>query len=257
MNVIYEDLRYLKDCILFKVRGIFCPINELRQFKDIHKDKRCFIVATGPSLTIEDVELLKNEYTFAVNSGFRLFDKTEWRPSYYVITDPKFITDIGKELEKYNEQIECAFCGENVRWDKKDVHKINVSKQYQNLPSKGLLRKLIDYRQYNFMSSDISKGIISGHTVVFSALQIAEYMGFTEIYLLGTDCNYKEKLQYSLLTSHTHVDNPNAADLMIIDYLYAKRHFDRKTSTVYNATRGGMLEVFERVELNNIIQSKG
>ena len=41
----------------------------LRQFKNKHIGQRCFIVATGPSLTIEDVSKLKNEICWSMNSG--------------------------------------------------------------------------------------------------------------------------------------------------------------------------------------------
>ena len=40
MNRIYKKGRYEK----------------LRNIKNIHQGERCFIVATGPSLTIEDIE---------------------------------------------------------------------------------------------------------------------------------------------------------------------------------------------------------
>ena len=42
--------------------------NSLKMYKDIHKGERCFIIATGPSLTMEDLEALKSEYTFGMNS---------------------------------------------------------------------------------------------------------------------------------------------------------------------------------------------
>ena len=44
----------------------------LKQYKNKYDGKRCFIVATGPSLTVEDLSLLKNEITFGcqVIDGF-------------------------------------------------------------------------------------------------------------------------------------------------------------------------------------------
>lgn len=56
---------------------------QIKKYKDIHQRERCFIVATGPSLTLSDLEVLKNEYTFGMNSIVKLFDKTDWRPTYY------------------------------------------------------------------------------------------------------------------------------------------------------------------------------
>ena len=59
------------------------------KYKNIHNGERCFIVATGPSLTIEDINTLNknHEYCFGINSCIKFFDKTEWRPEYYCITD--------------------------------------------------------------------------------------------------------------------------------------------------------------------------
>ena len=256
MNRIYEDLRYLKCCFEFSIKGKICKKRSLIEFKNIHKGKRCFVVCTGPSLRIEDVEVLKGEETFAVNSCFKIFDKTDWRPSYYVATDPIFIKDMGNELQRYQDEMRVVFTSNVANWNNPDANIVNVFPKYQNLPERGLIRYIEDRRKENFMSKDITQGVISGHTVVFSVLQIAEYMGFKEIYLLGTDCNYKGKLQYSELTPHMHINNPNAADLMIVDYLYAKRHFDKSETKVYNATRGGMLEVFERVNFDKVIAER-
>src|SRR5690625_3210612 len=48
----------------------------LRYLKNKHKGEKCFIVATGPSLTIEDLEKLQNEITFSMNSICFAFDET-------------------------------------------------------------------------------------------------------------------------------------------------------------------------------------
>lgn len=255
MNGLYEDLRFVKDILEYNLRDRTIKRKELQKFRNIHNGKRCFIVGTGPSLKLEDVEILKYEYTFGVNSCFKIFDKTTWRPTYYVVTDPKFISDMGKELDKCSEEITCGFCGDKTEWHGSNIHPITTSQIYMNVPRRGFIKRILEKTKYDFMTKDLSQGIINGHTVVFSAIQIAEYMGFSEIYLLGIDCNYKGKLQYSELTSHTHINNPNAADLMVIDYLYAKRHCEKTGKLhIYNATRGGMLEVFERVHLEDIIK---
>ena len=61
----------------------------LRVLKDIHKNKRCFIVANGPSLQAQDLDFLENnnEITFGMNRIFKMFNKTNWRPTYYVCED--------------------------------------------------------------------------------------------------------------------------------------------------------------------------
>ena len=39
----------------------------LKTLKGIHIGKRCFIIGNGPSLRVEDLEKIKDEYTFAAN----------------------------------------------------------------------------------------------------------------------------------------------------------------------------------------------
>ena len=64
--------------------------SRLKEFENKYNGERCFIIATGPSLTIDDLEKLKDEYTFGVNSIIKLFDKTDFRPDFYGIQD-KFV----------------------------------------------------------------------------------------------------------------------------------------------------------------------
>lgn len=59
----------------------------IRKFKNIHAGERCFIVATGPSLTYEDLDKIKNEITFGVNSICLSYDKTDFRPTYFGVVD--------------------------------------------------------------------------------------------------------------------------------------------------------------------------
>ena len=61
--------------------------SRLKEFENKYNGERCFIIATGPSLTIDDLEKLKDEYTFGVNSIIKLFDETDFRPDFYGIQD--------------------------------------------------------------------------------------------------------------------------------------------------------------------------
>ena len=60
---------------------------------------RCFVVGNGPSLKDTPFELLAGETTFACNRIARLYDKTTWRPSYFLATthlakDPRWLKDM-------------------------------------------------------------------------------------------------------------------------------------------------------------------
>ena len=57
----------------------------IKESKDKYAGKRCFVVATGPSLQISDLDAIKDEYSFAMNSCILALNKTEWRPTFYGI----------------------------------------------------------------------------------------------------------------------------------------------------------------------------
>ena len=52
----------------------------IKSMKNTHVGERCFVVATGPSLTFEDLNALKDEFCFGMNSCVLALDKTEWTP---------------------------------------------------------------------------------------------------------------------------------------------------------------------------------
>lgn len=225
---------------------------DFSSFKNKHQNEKCFVILTGPSLTLEDVELLKNETTFAVNSCIRLFPKTTWRPTYYVITDRLVYQSIGKELEE--SDLSCPiFYSRNGLGTK--IKKENA------LP----FRALYFHHFWNYMtrgkstlgwSNDISKGVADAPSCVYAVMQIAYYMGFKEVYVIGADCNYSGSNQHSSVANYTPKVkiSSNAGNHVLKAWRSIKKHLETKNMTVYNSTRGGMLELFERVPLEDALK---
>ena len=79
------------------------------QYKDIHKGERCFIVGKGPSLKMEDLEKIKGEYSFSVNSIVLSFADTTWRPPYYAIGDRFGYEKLKTAIREAN--MPTIFCG--------------------------------------------------------------------------------------------------------------------------------------------------
>ena len=222
---------------------------KLCDFKGIHRGKRLFIVATGPSLTLEDVNLLKDEYSFSMNSVYKLFDKTDWRPSYYAIFDQRVFQLLRNDL--FKQKFNCAFCPSmNFDWKAPFVHKIPMCWDWRYL-----FQTYDTFVEHGF-SNEISHKVYTGTNVVHVIFQIAAYMGFSEIYILGADCTmgthskvveYKggEEEKKQALIPNEHI---------IDDYRLLKKEMDHLGIKVYNATRGGALEVFPRVDLENVIR---
>ena len=80
-------------------------------------------------------------------------------------------------------------------------------------------------------------------------------MGFKEIYLLGADCNFPKGKQIHFQdygVPDTTIDT--ARERNIAGYKEVKKQMNQYGFTVFNATRGGALEVFERVNLDDLLK---
>ena len=77
---------------------------KLKQLKDT-ENGRCFIVATGPSLTIEDLSKLKNERTIGLNSLCKIFPQLGWETTYYAIQDYGVFLKLKENMEQLKDTI--------------------------------------------------------------------------------------------------------------------------------------------------------
>lgn len=231
-----------------------------RSFKDIHKGERCFIIGNGPSLTAEDLDLLRNEVSFAANRIFYIFEKTQWRPTYYCSQDEQVINDIKDKFPELLNECKNMFL---IRTCYKKVP------EYVRRSKKTLfycVRYLTAHRFLKFCD-DISYHISGGSSITYAAMQIAAYMGFKEIYLIGVDHSYctstfkdhkfgEEGVKGSYfegMPSNITGNMPNL-DASTLSFIKAKEYCDANGIKIVNATRGGKLEVFPRKALEEILK---
>ena len=224
----------------------------LEKFKGQYAGKRCFVIGNGPSLNQEDLMTLEqnHEITFASNGIFHMYEKVPWRPTHYVLCDAlayKIMYEDILEIENENAFI-AEFCYT-------DLGKINKANRFY------LINKIYDKDRFYF-SSDITKGLYSGKTVTYVMLQIACYMGIKEIYLLGVDWtggkgSNKERAEFYELTKEERIANSSPFNLIMEEkfaFESAKEYAKLHGIKIYNSTRGGELEVFERVDFDSLFE---
>mgnify|MGYP003295767544 CR=1 FL=1 len=68
-----------------KIFLVFC--DTLKSLKDKFDGQRCFLIGNGPSLSAEDLEKVRGEYSFSCNKIYKAFDKTNFRPCFYIVDD--------------------------------------------------------------------------------------------------------------------------------------------------------------------------
>ena len=233
--------------------------DELKKFRGLHRGQRCFIIGTGPSLTTEDLDKLKDEVTFGSNRIFEIYPRTQWRPTYYMNQDFTLI-------EKYADTIETLEPSALFL-------PIEFRERYAN--KKNMHHFVLRHRDFYPKDADFSKNLHhylgQGFTVTYGAIQLAHYMGFSEVYLLGIDHNYAISLNEKGIpvvnegvkdyfagstASNKGLNLPRIAESTVA-YMTARKFADKsKHFIVYNATRGGKLEAFPRVNLDDVLNRR-
>ena len=243
-------------------RGFGLTNNErlLLSFHNRHLGKRCFIIGNGPSLNLCDVSLLKDEVTFGFNSIFLNRNKMGFAPTYYIVEDILVAEDRRHEINRYREPT-VRFFGEYLRCfldDAPNTVWMNVKLRYD------------EYEGFPNFSVNSARELWVGGTVSYLALQLAFYMGFQDVYLIGFDHHYtvpsdvqQEGVRWTSQSAdpnHFHPDyfgkgyrwHDPRLDRMELAFMRARETFARHGRSVRNATEGGRLSVFERVDFNSL-----
>ena len=221
--------------------------NDLKNFHNMYNGRRCFVVANGPSLRMDDLQCLheNGELCFGVNGIYHAFARTDWRPNFYVATDPKMFESFSNDI--LNLTVPYKFLSDSSAEFWKQSMPSNVYKFH--------VRVIFDRSVEVPFSEDISVCTYDAGTVMHSVLQFAVYMGFTEIYILGADCQLIPGKLEHFSAEYCNIKDIKyrlATDMIFTGYEVAKKYADVHGIKIYNATRGGALEVFERAEFDSL-----
>ncbi len=270
--VVY-GLRYINGVWLrtlyFKIRAFLRRMGILKydeilksmegQYQGQHK--RIFVVATGPSLRMEDLEWLEknHEISISFNGIFKMLDKVSWRPDYYVMDDYWLY----RTYKKNNFQ---------VRFENYAKEKVILSEPMKKELDYDYDAKKIGFvpmcyydhwftnnsEHYNY-SKDLKNGHYDLYTVTNLAINLADYMGAEEVYLLGVDCSFASG---ALHCGETTEEREKKDMKKLLEQENAQRRGYKELHKriapngikIYNATRGGLLEEFERVNMDELIE---
>lgn len=259
LSVPWHDLRYAA-----ANAGCFLSSNEKRlaALRNAHAGRRAFIMGNGPSLNRCDLRLLRNEITFGVNSIFLNGDNMGFHPTYYVVEDTLVAEDRAEQIAAYRGPTK--FFGNYLRYClRKSVDSLwlNVRFRYD------------DYPGFPRFSTNALREVWVGGTVSYVCMQLAYYMGFSQVYLIGFDHSYSVPGDADVagLQILSHSDDPNhfhpdyfgrgyrwhdpQLQRMEKAYRRAREVYEHNNRMIRNATVGGKLEVFERVDYTSLFRS--
>lgn len=261
-----------KLCYLFKKNQHLSKITdkekeELKTLKDKFKGKRCFIVGNGPSLNKCDLSLLENEYTFGVNGIFYKTEEMGFKPTFYMVEDGHVVDDNLEKINAYDKPrykfFPSLYKEKIIKTDNTYFFAADLGFYRGNHPSFEIPRFSYDFSEVGYC----------GQSVTYLNMQLAYYLGFTEVYLIGMDFSYQiretDEARGTTLVSneddinHFHPDyfgkgkkwhDPKVHNVAK-NYEFAKEQYEENGRKIYNATIGGKLEIFERVDYNSLFKS--
>ena len=261
----------------------------ISSFQGLHEGEACVIVGNGPSVSIDDLNAISDAgiCCFGANRISDIFPKTKWRPTYACALERGFLGRIDGEekIDHYitslkKQGVECIFIN--------DVFRSEVSSRSARSMAVYIRCPLSPIYSTALMpfSEDASLYVSDLGSVTHFAIQIACYMGFRRIYLYGVDNTYRKYLGSDGVfhvseqtTSHAEgmsavlddvayekVPHTKAeaycaggfADLRKaeIGYRICKDYAAKHGIEVLNATRGGTLEVFSRINLEDALRKE-
>lgn len=232
---------------------------KLSKLKDAYKGKRIFIVCNGPSLIAADLDKIagSGDYSFASNKIDKIFSQTAWRPTFYCVSDETFQFSLLETMQKIPAKVKFFRTVSYMT-----TRRAGGNCVYINMNGD---RALLNHPRF---AEDCSKVLYGIATVTYVMLQIAVHMGFREIYIIGCDNSYGKEVK----KDGTIVDNGTASYFagsdekdratvaatweMNVAYDFARRYADEHGIKIFNATRGGYLEAFERMDFDLLFDSK-
>lgn len=247
-------------------------LKQNKRFQNLHKGERGFILGSGHSIKEQDLTRLKGEIVITQNHFHAHEQIRTINPTYHVNVpkyQPKeFDNDWITWLQSMDERLPketVIFFGKNTKYL---VDQSNLFAGRAYYIQTGYTAALI-----NRAAVDITRRIMVVPTVLTECLAIALYMGFKEIYLVGFDLDQICRLQNRenirfygmspITTNRADITGEQALWISGEEWLnywviwkqchLLKEAAKKQESTIINATRGGLLAMFERRVFEEIL----
>jgi hypothetical protein len=231
-------------------------------FRGRHGGRPGFVLGNGPSINEQDLRPLTGQVTFVTNAFCRHPIVEEWQPTYYFLTDPVY------------------YDGSDARRDDFDGIKARVPSSTYFVPHKAReyieRESLLPLERTYYVAlagnlahdppwkPDFTLVQPDVRTVVQLAIMGAMFMGCQPIYLLGLDHDWlaHEHEHYTFYTGDAaeqhdwkYGDLMEAVLIMWRGYESIRRVAEAEGISIFNATRGGFLDVFERADYEGLLRS--
>jgi hypothetical protein len=223
---------------------------QMREQHNTHAGERCFIIGNGPSLRKTDLTKLQGEFTFGLNRIYLIFPELGFSTSCLVSVNDLVLEQCANEMKALD--LPKYLTWRSRHWFSDDPQAVFVD---------------TDFTGPENFSSEASSRIFEGFTVTYVALQLAFHMGFSEAILIGVDHNFTTQGPANQAVV-SQGDDPNHFapnyfgagfkwQLPDLDgseraYTLAKKAYEDAGRHVVDATIGGKLTIYPKVDYNSL-----
>jgi hypothetical protein len=230
----------------------------LEAYRDSHRGERCFIAGNGPSLRQTDLSQLKGEFTFGLNRIYLMFPELGFTTSCLVVVNELVIGQSAAEMMALT-------LPKFITWRARRY--TPPWPRFRQDPD--LMYLDTDFTGPENFSGEITRRLFEGFTVTYAAMQLAFYMGFQEVILVGVDHNYVTQGTPNQAVISPG-DDPNhfapnyfgkgfkwqLPDLEGSErsYRMARQAYADAGRRLVDATVGGKLTIFPKVDYNSLFE---
>jgi len=204
-----------------------------------HRGQRAFIIGSGPSIKGMDLRPLKDEITICVNESYKALD---FDPTYSCIGDRVLYPMIKDRLAKMASKIVCS-TGLNGL--------VGADYPGENLDAVVPLNKQKNAYDDGFIW-DMQQVYKAWNVVPEIVLPFVCWCGFDDVYLIGCDCTNNGYF-------YTDSIREDGTQQVFDNAMNCYDSISKMTlpTRIHNATVGGKLEAFPRVEYGSIVPMAG
>ena len=240
-----RPLRYWLDKVSYNRHA---DNSDILQLKGKYRGKPLLIVGNGPSLNETPLSDFMSVPSIGMNKIDLIYSKTSWRPDLVVCVNNMVVRQHGDSLATSGVPV-------YLSWKSRRF----ITKKFRKH-----FRYFLTLNSQEF-KTDMENGLGWSATVTYSALQIAYYLEANPVILFGVDHSFSHSgkvLEYAKAVGpdKNHFDPNYFKDgswwgLPDLDgsekaYMRAKLAFDKVGITVFDATVGGQLDVFPKIDIN-------
>jgi hypothetical protein len=227
------------------------PVLESVPAPDVEPGTRCFIVGNGKSLSPDQLRMLyrQKEICFGVNRIHLIYDKTHWRPTYWLLADldgrKVYVEDIPFHSKQgYPCYVRCDIMARCVVTWLGTISNEKMLELMNNVtPMDAVNHIMFDKRS---MREPWVDGKYNQGGSVAAAQQLALAWGYNPVYLIGCDGDLKANANNHFDPNYAHNDRTpeqiegSRGEIQIVDEIVV-REYRARNVLIYNATVGATI----------------